>query len=272
MKRKVFFISDRTGITAEMLGQSLLSQFDKVEFQEHTLPFIDTVEKAQKAAEQIKNASEESGMRALVFDTIVQPEIRAEIKRSGALVLDFFHTFIGPLEQELGETSAFKVGKTHSLSDKRAYDARIEAVNFALNNDDGVTTRHYNKADVILVGVSRCGKTPTSLYMAMQFGIKAANYPFTEEDMERLQLPPDLKKYKHKIFGLTINPRRLHEIRTERRANSKYASLAQCQFEVREVEALYRREKIEYLNTTNRSVEELSAKILASIGLRRHIY
>ncbi|TQV84887.1 posphoenolpyruvate synthetase regulatory kinase/phosphorylase PpsR [Aliikangiella coralliicola] len=272
MKRKVFFISDRTGITAEMFGQSLLSQFENVAFDETTIPFIDTIAKAEEACQVIKKAEQESGLRPIVFDTIVTPEIRQIIQASGALVLDFFHTFIGPLETELGETSGFRVGKTHSLSDEEAYDHRIEAVNFSLNNDDGVTTRHYDKADVILVGVSRCGKTPTSLYMAMQFGIKAANYPFTEDDMEKLRLPIDLKKHKSKIFGLTINPNRLHEIRTERRANSRYASLKQCQYEVREVESLYRREKIPNLNTTSRSVEELAAKILATTGIKRSVF
>ncbi|TQV75253.1 kinase/pyrophosphorylase [Aliikangiella marina] len=272
MKRKVFFISDRTGITAEMFGQSLLSQFEAVDFEELTIPFIDTVEKAEEACRMISKAEEETQLRPIVFDTIVTPEIRAKIQSSGALVLDFFHTFIGPLETELGESSSFRVGKTHSLSNEQAYDHRIEAVNFALNNDDGVTTRHYASADVILVGVSRCGKTPTSLYMAMQFGVKAANYPFTEDDMEKLRLPPELKKFKNKIFGLTINAARLHEIRTERRANSRYASLKQCQYELREVESLYRREKIPFINTTSRSVEELSAKILAATGIKRNVF
>jgi regulator of PEP synthase PpsR (kinase-PPPase family) len=272
MERKVFFVSDRTGITAEMFGQSLLSQFDQADFDETTLPFIDSIKKAEEAKKIIEKAAQESSLKPIVFDTIVQPEIRQVVQASGAMVLDFFHTFIGPLETELCQSSNFSVGKTHSLNDGEAYDSRIEAVNFALNNDDGITTRHYDKADVILVGVSRCGKTPTSLYMAMQFGIKAANYPFTEEDMENLTLPSDLKTHKSKIFGLTINPNRLHEIRTERLSNSNYASLKQCQFEVREVESLYRRENIEFLNTTTRSIEELAAKILVATGIKRKVF
>jgi len=271
MKRKVFFVSDRTGITAEMFGQSLLSQFDSVEFDQTTLPFIDNLEKAQEVCRILANAESVSGAKPIVFDTIVTPEIRQVVQSSGALVLDFFHTFIGPLEKELKQSSSFRVGKTHSLSDENAYDSRIDAVNFALNNDDGITMRHYDQADVILVGVSRCGKTPTSLYMAMQFGIKTANYPFTEDDMENLQLPAELKKHKNKIFGLTINPNRLHDIRTERKANSRYASLKQCQFEVREVESLYRRLKIANINTTSRSIEELAAKIMASSGIKRKV-
>lgn len=271
MKRKVFFISDRTGITAEMFGQSLLSQFEETQFDQMTLPFIDSIDKANEVCRILAKAETDSQQRPLVFNTIVTPEIRQVVQASGALVLDFFHTFIGPLEEELKESSGFRVGKTHSLSNSDAYDSRIDAVNFALNNDDGITMAHYDKADVILVGVSRCGKTPTSLYMAMQFGIKTANYPFTEDDMENLKLPPDLQKHRKKIFGLTINPNRLHEIRTERRANSKYASLKQCQFEVREVEAMYRRLKIENINTTKRSVEELAAKIMAASGIKRKV-
>jgi len=272
MKRKVFFVSDRTGITAEMFGQSLLSQFEDIEFDQTTLPFIDTLEKAEGVCKILSEVELRTKQKPIVFDTIVIPEIRQVVQSSGALVLDFFHTFIDPLEEELKQSSSFRVGKTHSLSNSEAYDSRIEAVNFALNNDDGITMKHYDKADVILVGVSRCGKTPTSLYMAMQFGIKTANYPFTEDDMDNLALPAELKKYKHKIFGLTINPNRLHDIRTERKANSRYASLKQCQFEVREVESMYRRLKIESLNTTSRSVEELSAKILASTGIKRRVF
>lgn len=272
MKRKVFFVSDRTGITAEMFGQSLLSQFEGVEFDEATIPFVDTIDKANDVCELLAKEEKENGIKPIVFDTIVTPEIRKVVQDSGALVLDFFHTFIGPLEDELQISSGFRVGKTHSLNNSDAYDSRIDAVNFALNNDDGITLRHYDEADVILVGVSRCGKTPTSLYMAMQFGIKTANYPFTEDDMDNLALPPELKKYKHKLFGLTINPHRLHEIRTERRANSRYASLKQCQFEVREVESMYRRLKIEHINTTSRSIEELATKILAATGIKRTVF
>ncbi|PCI71298.1 MAG: phosphoenolpyruvate synthase regulatory protein [Gammaproteobacteria bacterium] len=270
--RKVFFVSDRTGITAEMFGQSLLSQFEGVEFDETTLPFIDSEEKAQEVCRILAKAESDSGVKPIVFDTIVTPEIRKVVQSSGAMVLDFFHTFIGPLETELEQSSSFRVGKTHSLANEDEYDSRIEAVNFALNNDDGITMKHYDKADVILVGVSRCGKTPTSLYMAMQFGIKTANYPFTEDDMDNLTLPDELKKHKNKVFGLTINPNRLHDIRTERKANSRYASLKQCQFEVREVEAMYRRLKIENLNTTSRSIEELATKILASTGIKRKVF
>ncbi|MCO7226858.1 pyruvate, water dikinase regulatory protein [Pleionea sp. CnH1-48] len=269
MKRKVFFISDRTGITAEMLGQSLLSQFDEGKFDQESAPFIDTIDKANAMREKINEAAERDGVKPIIFDTIVQPDIREVILDSQGLVLDFFQTFIGPLEKELNLKSNFSVGKTHAYDKKGRYDTRIDAINFALNNDDGTTTRYYDEADIILIGVSRCGKTPTSLYMAMQFGIFAANYPFTEDDMDNLRLPPALKKHKKKLFGLTINPNRLHEIRTERRANSTYASLKQCQYELREVEALLRREKVPVLNTTSKSIEEIATKIMVQSGLKR---
>ncbi len=159
-------------------------------------------------------------------------------------MIDIFSTFLAPLEQELTEHSSYTVGKSHSIGHNSNYMERIEAVNFALDNDDGARTHYYDKADLILVGVSRCGKTPTCLYMAMQFGIRAANYPLTEDDMERLTLPTALRAHQHKLFGLTIDPDRLTAIRNERKPNSRYSSYAQCEFEVREVENLFRRENI----------------------------
>lgn len=273
MKRTVFFISDRTGITAEMLGHSLMAQFeDDVDFEYHTIPFVDNEEKARHAATRINQSAIRDSSKPIVFETIVQPEIRKIITSANAMLLDFFHTYIDPLEEELGVDSSFRVGKQHSTDDLKAYDTRMSAINFALNNDDGMTTKQYEKADIILVGASRCGKTPTSLYMAMQFGIFAANYPFTEEDLPNIRLNNDLSKGKHKIYGLSIDPMRLHEIRTERRPNSQYASLQQCMLEVREVEALYRREKIPFINTTSRSVEELAVKILADTKIERRIH
>ncbi|NVK22638.1 MAG: kinase/pyrophosphorylase [Kangiellaceae bacterium] len=273
MKRTVFFISDRTGITAEMLGHSLTAQFeDEVDFTYHTIPFVDDEDKAFAAVTRINQAAHRDGNKPIVFETIVQPKIRSIVQSSQAVLMDFFHTYIDPLEAELGVHSSFRVGKSHSTDDLQAYDTRMNAVNFALNNDDGATTQHYDQADIILVGPSRCGKTPTSLYMAMQFGIFAANYPFTEEDMPNIKLRPGLARNVDKLYGLTIDPMRLHEIRNERRPNSRYSSLQQCMLEVREVESLYRKEGIPVINTTSRSVEELAVKIMSDTGIERRIY
>ena len=271
MKRTAFFISDGTGITAEALGQSLLAQFETIAFDKVTRPYIDSIEKARAMVQQINAAAEKDGGRPIIFDTVVNQEIRDILAESAGFMIDIFSTYLAPLEQELTSHSSYSVGKSHSISHNANYMERIDAVNFALDNDDGARTHYYDKADLILVGVSRCGKTPTCLYMAMQFGIRAANYPLTEEDMERLQLPAALKPYKHKLFGLTIDPDRLTAIRHERKPNSRYSSFAQCEFEVREVENLFRREGLPFINSTHFSVEEISAKILVEKGVERRL-
>lgn len=269
MKRTAFFISDGTGITAETLGQSLLAQFDNIEFRRLTRPYIDSVEKAQDMVQQINEVAATEKMRPIVFDTIVNAEIREILATANAFNIDIFSTFLSPLEAELDDHSSYTVGKSHSITHSANYVERIEAVHFALDNDDGGRTRHYDSADIILIGVSRCGKTPTCLYMAMQYGIRAANYPLTEDDMEDLRIPQSLIKHKDKLFGLTIDADRLAAIRNERKPNSRYASYAQCEFEVREVEGLFERENINSINTTHFSVEEISAKILVDMGIER---
>lgn len=269
MKRTAFFISDGTGITAETLGHSLLSQFENIDFEQVRLPYIDTEEKAAEVVEKINSATERDGERPIIFDTVVNKEIRKIIAQSNGFMVDIFATFLKPLEQELEAKSSYTVGKSHSVVDNDRYKGRIDAVNFALDNDDGGKTKHYDEAELILVGVSRSGKTPSCLYLALQFGIKAANYPLTEEDMYDLKLPKSLLEYKEKLFGLTIDPERLAAIRNERRANSRYASLKQCYSEVDEVELLYQREGIPYIDSTDISVEEIATRIIDQTDLER---
>lgn len=269
MKRTAFFISDGTGITSEALGHSLLAQFDSIEFTQITLPYIDSVEKAHRAVERINTTAVEDGVRPLIFDTVVDEEVRSIIANSHAFKIDVFSSFLKPLEGELKAHSNYSVGKSHGIVERDRYKDRIDSVNFAIDNDDGGRTRQYDNADIILVGVSRCGKTPTCLYMAMQFGIRAANYPLTEEDMEFNTLPDVLAPYKDKLYGLTIDPFQLAAIRHERRPNSRYASLDQCDFEVREVERLFKKLDINTINTTNFSIEEISTRIMAEAGLER---
>lgn len=271
-QRTAFFVSDRTGITAEMLGHSLLAQFDGIAFIERPIPFVDTLEKAQRLLDEIRQARERDGARPLLFSTIVNPEINRFLQQADALVLDVMNMFITPMEQELAARSTHTVGRSHGARDPFGYHRRIEAVNFALSHDDGVSTRDLNKAEIVLVGVSRSGKTPTSLYMALQFGIWAANYPFTPDDFSAMRLPATLAVHKHKLYGLTINPDRLHRIRSERKPNSKYAELANCAFEVREAEALMRQEGIPYIDATAMSVEEMATTILHQANLKRHIF
>jgi regulator of PEP synthase PpsR (kinase-PPPase family) len=269
--RTAFYISDGTAITSEVFGHALLSLFP-VEFEHITVPFVETEQHAHEVIKQIKQAYEESGDRPLVFYTMVNVDIGRIISNSPGINYNFLDQFVAPLEKIIGVPSKPQKHRTHSIHEK-TYDIRIEAVNYALANDDGSNLKDYHEADIILVGVSRSGKTPTSLYLALQYGIKAANYPFTEEDMgDILKLPPALRRFKEKLFGLTISANRLHAIRSERRANSRYASMPQCRMELREVENLYRKEKIPFLDSTKFSVEEISAKILATTGLQRKKY
>jgi regulator of PEP synthase PpsR (kinase-PPPase family) len=270
--RTVFFVSDRTGITAETLGHSMMTQFDGVEFSYTRLPFLDTAEKMAEAVQRINAVMDDDGMKPIVFSTLVNTELLDQIRRDcKGVVLDFFDAFNAPLEAELGIKASHVMGRSHGMGNFANYTARIEALNFALNNDDGVTTRNYSAADIILIGVSRSGKTPTSLFLALQFGIHAANYPLTEEDLQVRALPEVLRPFRDKLFGLTIDPDRLQQIRSERRPNSRYANSSQCQLEVDAVESLYRKENIRFLNTTHMSIEEISTTILQTAGLKRRL-
>jgi regulator of PEP synthase PpsR (kinase-PPPase family) len=271
MKRHVFMLSDGTGITAETLGDSLISQFEQIEFEQLTIPYIDSVQKAEEVVLRINRSFDEQLIKPLVFMTFVNPEIRACINKSKGCFFDLFSTFIGPLEVELQEKSSYTVGRTHGVINNKSYLNRMAAIDFALNHDDGVKTRGYENADIILIGVSRCGKTPSCLYMALQYGILAANYPFTDNNLSEFNLPERLRPYKKKLFGLTIDSYRLQQIRSERRPNSQYASAEQCRLEVSEIEAMYKKENIPYIDSTKFSIEEISTKILVYAGLPRKL-
>ncbi len=272
MKRSVFYVSDRTGITAEMLGQSLITQFDSFEFERRTLPFVDSPERAEEAIAAINLAAKTSGQRPIVFSTLINESVRQAIRTANALVLDFFEIFIAPLEAELGAPSSHAVGKSHGTGDLQTYTQRINAINFSMVHDDGAAGKGLAEAEIILVGVSRCGKTPTSLYLALQFGVKAANYPLIPEDLDKQRLPAALVPWRKKLWGLSIRPERLHQIRTERRPDSSYASLANCRHEIEAAEAMMRAQGIPFLESTNMSIEELSTTILHKTGLVRHLY
>ncbi len=270
-ERTVFFISDQTGVTAETLGHSLLTQFDGQNFRQVTLPFIDSDDKAHEAVGKIDAAAADSEHRPIVFSTLVQDEFRAILKEADGLHMDIFDVFLDPLENELGQKSTQTAGRAHGMSDIESYMKRIEATNFALANDDGGVDRNYEKADVVLIGVSRSGKTPTCLYLALQYGVYAANYPLTDEDFDTGSLPKMLRDQKHKLFGLTIAPTRLQQIRRERRALGKYSSAQQVRYELRETEKLFKRFSIPYVDTTEFSIEEISSRILDSTGVERRV-
>jgi [pyruvate, water dikinase]-phosphate phosphotransferase / [pyruvate, water dikinase] kinase len=269
-RRTVFFVSDGTGITAQMLGHSLLTQFEGVEFDQVTLPFVDTAEKAEECLARI--AAERGNGQPIVFSTLVNHDVREILRRANALIIDFFESFIDPLEAGLGVKSSHTIGRSHSAMDKKEYQQRIEAINFAMAHDDGASHRELSQADVILIGVSRSGKTPTSLYLALQFGVKAANYPLIPEDFHRGKLPEALRDQKARLYGLTIAPERLREIRQERRPDSRYADLDNCRFEIEEAEAMMRREGVRSINSTSKSIEEIATTILRELRIQRQVY
>jgi regulator of PEP synthase PpsR (kinase-PPPase family) len=270
--RTVFFISDGTGITAETFGKAILAQFE-MKTRYIRLPFVDSADKAHQAVRQINHTAEVENIKPIVFTTLVNMEV-LQVIREGCkgMLLDMFGTFVNPLEEELGIKSHHRVGRFSDVSKSKDYHDRIEAINFSLAHDDGQSNRDLESAEVILVGVSRSGKTPTSLYLAMQHGLKAANYPLIPEDFERKQLPPALVPHRKKIFGLTIHPDRLSDIRTERRPNSKYASIENCRQEVADAESMMRRSGIRWLSTTTKSIEEIATTILQEIKPERLIY
>ena len=271
MKRAVFMISDGTGITVESLGNSLLTQFEGIEFEKHIIPYLESKENTDAVIRQINKIYTETKIKPIVFMTLVNPESTERIAQSNARVFDLFNTFLAPLEEELGVKSSDTVGRAHGVADSEFYDLRIEAVNYALNYDDGVKLRGYDKADIILIGVSRCGKTPSCLYMALQFGVYAANYPITDDEVISLCLPEALRPYKDRLFGLTIDPDRLQHIRTARRPNTQYCAPEQCRIEIAEVEAMYKKENIPFINSTHYSVEEIATKVMSISGLPRRI-
>jgi regulator of PEP synthase PpsR (kinase-PPPase family) len=268
----VFFVSDGTGITAQILGHSLLTQFEGVDFNQVTLPFVDSAERAEECLARIEAESASGNGQPIVFSTLVNQEVRQVVRRANALFLDFFETFIDPLEAGLGVKSSHTIGRSHSAMDKKEYQQRIEAINFAMAHDDGASHRELGQADVILIGVSRSGKTPTSLYLALQFGVKAANYPLIPEDFHRGKLPEALRSHKGRLYGLTIASERLHEIRQERRPDSRYADLDNCRYEVGEAESLMRREGIRSINSTSKSIEEIATTILRELRIQRQVY
>ncbi|MFW1753886.1 pyruvate, phosphate dikinase/phosphoenolpyruvate synthase regulator [Acinetobacter wanghuae] len=271
IQRSVFFVSDGTAITAETLGHSLLAQFPHVDFDIHIIPYITSEEAATNVVAEINARAQKDGEKPLVFDTLVDPYVRDIINTANAVNLDVFEGLISKLADELGTTPTTLVGQTHAVTDTESYKARIDAVHFALDNDDGARTRHYDKADLILIGVSRSGKTPTSIYLSLQFGIRVANYPLTEEDLDDNRLPAVLRPHKNKLFGLMIDADRLVAIRSERKANSRYASFRQCEMELRAIEGIYISEGIKHLNVSEMSIEEISTRVLQMTGLKRRI-
>jgi len=267
--RHVYFLSNRTAITAETLGHSLLAQFPDTAFSSVTIPFVDSEAKALNIVERIKISYQRSQLKPIVISTMADEKISKIIQQSDALIVDPFESFLPDLEEILHAHSIHESGQSHRISNQSLYESRIEAIDFSMLHDDGMTTKLYSQADIIVIGVSRSGKTPTCLYLALQFGLKAANYPITEEDMDSEGLPETIKQYKQKLFGLTTNPKRLAHIREERRANSRYSSIDQCRYEIKAAEQMFEQFRVPFINTATMSIEEIATKVVEVAGLHR---
>lgn len=265
--RAVFFVSNSTGITVETLGRSLLYQFSSIEFESHSLRFIDTVEKAKEAVNIINELAIKTGLRPIILSSLVTPELRVILASAQGLYLDVFDSFIAPIEEEIGCKAKLGPGKVHGIVDDEYYSNRIDAVNYSLKTDDGIGAKGYVEADVILVGASRTGKTPTSLYLSMHYGLRAANYPIVDEELDSHSLPKSLQAYQDKLFGLLVTPERLQNIRSKRRADSQYSSLSQCQYEIRQTEILFQQQNIQYFDVSNMSIEEVSSNIMNKLKI-----
>ena len=268
-KQSVFFVSDRTGKTAESIGESLLSQFDGIAFDDRTFAFVTNEEKAQLVAGSIQQEKIRTGKEPLVFSTLVNSELQSIITQTDACVISLFNSFIEPLEESLGTESSHTMGKPHEEYDDKDYKALIDAIDFTMKNDDGIATTHYDKADVILLGVSRTAKTPTCLCLALNFSIKAANYPLTDDDLDPHELPEFLKLHTEKIIGLTTKADQLSKIRQQRRSKSDYASLKKCQKEIKQAEELMGKAGIRLLDATAMSIEEIVVNVVKEKQLLR---
>lgn len=270
--RPIFFVSNSTGITVETLGRSLLYQFSSTQFESHSLRFVDSIERANEAVATINKLADETGIRPIILSTLVKVELRDILASAQGLYLDVFDTFIVPLEKEIGCEAKLGLGRVHGIVDDEYYSDRIDAVNYSMKTDDGVGAKEYAQADVILTGASRTGKTPTSLYLAMHYGLKSANYPIVDEELDSQFLPALLKNHKDKIFGLLVTPERLHNIRTKRRPDSEYSSLSQCQYEIRQTKALFQQENIPYFDVSSMSIEEIASNIMNMLNISSRIF
>ncbi|MBU2899235.1 posphoenolpyruvate synthetase regulatory kinase/phosphorylase PpsR [Vibrio hepatarius] len=269
--RDVFYVSDGTAITCETLGHVVLGQFP-LNVHEKTFPFVESEEKLADLVREIELSFKKTGLKPLVFFSIVIPDMKLRLLQAPAYCYDVLADIVEQVKGDIEMEPQPQLQRSRSVSkDSASYFDRIAAIEYTLAHDDGITLKGLGEADIILLGVSRSGKTPTSLYMAMQFGLRVVNYPFIEEDIRRLKLLSEFEVHRHKLFGLTIDPERLNEIRENRLAGSDYASAEQCISELESVESLFRREAIPYINTSALSVEEISTRILEKAGLRRRL-
>ena len=266
-RRPVFFVSDSTGITAETLGNALLVQFPDFDFERHVLPFTDSVEAARRAVGIIRAAADGSAVKPIVFVTVRAAGVAEEFQDAPGEIIDLLGPHLTHLEEALDTIRTGEATEYHRVGDLARYHERIDAVEYTFAHDDAQSLRHIDRADLIIVAPSRCGKTPTAMYLALQYGLRVANYPLTDDDTPGV-MPEAIAPYRDRLFGLTTTAQRLSQVRGERRPGSGYASLARCRTELRDAETLYRDNGIPFINSHAMSVEEMASIILTTMKLR----
>jgi regulator of PEP synthase PpsR (kinase-PPPase family) len=265
----VFFLSDSTGISAETMGNALLIQFPGLRFERTVIPFISSVEEARSVVARLDQALDSSPRTPLVFTTAASDEVRLELRRTRCPLIDFFDLHMQQVEAILGTPGERLAARLHGVGDIQRYNSRMQAIEYTIEHDDGQSVRSLDKADVILVAPSRCGKTPTAMYLALQHGLFVANYPIVDEDLEVTELPRPVRQLRQRCFGLMTSPQRLSAVRQERRPGSQYASLEQCTFELRRTEAMFKRHGLPVVDSSTKSVEEISTMILQRLKTMR---
>lgn len=268
--QNVFLVSDSTGITIDSLGQSLFTQFPEIQFEKNVFPFVSNQNEAMRVISHIHKESSSQKAPPLVFTSLANEQLKNLFLSNGIAIIDIFSTFIPTMEAQLEAHASHAIGETHGVSNTNHYIKRIDALNFTLSHDDGMKINDMESADIILTGVSRSGKTPTCLYLAMHYNLKAANYPLVDNDFDSTSLPQPIAEYKSRVFGLTISPQQLCKIREERRPSSKYSSYEQCEFETKKAEAIFKNSNLPYLDTTSTSIEEITTTIIQRMQIKTH--
>jgi [pyruvate, water dikinase]-phosphate phosphotransferase / [pyruvate, water dikinase] kinase len=264
--RDVYYLSGSTGILAKDLGKALLCQFPDVPFREELIPFIQTEKEAEKAIERIRSRS--TGQVPMVISTLLGRKLNGILNHPDVEFLNIFDQFLRKIEDILEEKAVWKAGASRHPSE-RTMIKRVEAIHYCIDHDDGSGTKDYDEAEVILLGVSRSGKTPVSVYLATQMGIKTANYPLVLDDSPSFRLPPYITRNKKRLIGLSITPQLLHQYREQRYANSSYASLSTCRSEINEVNTLYLNHDIPIVTSDGKSIEEIAIHVTQLLNLKK---
>ncbi len=263
----VFFLSDSTGISAETMGNALLIQFPELHFERTVIPFISSVEEARRVVRELDATLAASARTPLVFTTAASDAVRLELRTTKCPVIDFFDLHMQRVEAILDTRGVRLAARLHGVGDVQRYNSRMQAIEYTIEHDDGQSVRGLDKADVVLVAPSRCGKTPTAMYLALQHGLFVANYPIVEEDLDTNELPRPVRDLRERCFGLMTTPARLSAVRQERRPGSQYASVEQCTFELRRTEAMFAMHQVPVVDSSTKSVEEIATMILQNLNV-----